>query len=969
MSWFKYISIILFLAAELSAQKYYFNYFDKDEGLIQSQVAEIAQDEEGYLWLLTLGGVSRFDGSHFDNYTEENGLNNKRAFCIYTEFQSGVWIGGVGEVQHFINNEWVTYQLPKGHESEKVRSIVAYQGKLLVSTLESGVYVLLKDRFTPWSKVPDDYQVLKLKRHDEVLWMLSKKEIAYLDEAQNAWVVLNNLSSFRISDFDWDSQGGLWLATLDHGLVHQKDSNVFVHNTQSGLLSNEGNAVMVDQEDRVWMSSQFGVSCFQNQSIYNFGTFNGLKNDFVKSVFQDYQGNIWMGTYGSGLCKFSGFHILHFDRLSSFCSDYVLGIEEGEDGTMWFGTYDQGLCHLDANGRFQSFNTQNSGLKSDRVWALEQWASYLWVGTGDGLMRFDPSTESWLYINEANGLLHHKVLSLAASSEGLWVGTQNGVVLFDDLGNVRFQNEDARLARAILVHQNKVYLACDKGLGVYQNGKIVWYNKPKAIGNAKVNSLTALQDEVIIGTSRGLFAFIDKQWVEWNYPSVLGQKDINFLKAQQDYLWIGTQNGVLLGQKDPQKQNHIKIQQLLIDDLGSSETNQNAVYLDQKNRVWLGTDGGMTCILNIEPFSKYVLPKVYLEDVKLFMEGISEKKKLKAIFKPSENHLTFQYKSIAFMNANEIAYEYTLEGFDEKWIGPIKSDYVTYSNLSPGDYTFRLKLKSIIDYQNSSEISYSFTILPPIYLRLWFIGLVVLFLTVSTYVIYKWRVKVVQEKMRMGQIESESKLKILEQKSLNASMNRHFIFNALNSIQYYINRQDRLSANRYLTKFARLIRLNLDSTQSNLVALSKELERLELYLELEQMRFENISYEISVDDALDLDDIQLPAMMLQPFVENSIIHGLLPLENSRPGLIQVSFNKTPLGVQIIIEDNGIGLKESLSKKTENGDHTSHGMEITSSRFELFGSLLNKKVSINGPNEIYDKEGKILGTKVYISIGV
>jgi LytS/YehU family sensor histidine kinase len=211
----------------------------------------------------------------------------------------------------------------------------------------------------------------------------------------------------------------------------------------------------------------------------------------------------------------------------------------------------------------------------------------------------------------------------------------------------------------------------------------------------------------------------------------------------------------------------------------------------------------------------------------------------------------------------------------------------------------------------------------------------------------------------------KSKLLALEQQTLNASMNRHFIFNALNSIQYYINTQDRLSANRYLTSFAKLIRKNLDSSinSSGLVTLTDEIERLELYISLEHMRFqEKFEYEVNVADSIDTESVKIPAMILQPFVENSIWHGILPQKEG--GLIQVNITDTEAGILFEIVDNGIGYDVSQSKKTDNSHH-SKGMLITNGRIDLLKKATEKKMSIKGPFQMNDENGNSLGTKVEI----
>jgi sensor histidine kinase YesM len=218
-------------------------------------------------------------------------------------------------------------------------------------------------------------------------------------------------------------------------------------------------------------------------------------------------------------------------------------------------------------------------------------------------------------------------------------------------------------------------------------------------------------------------------------------------------------------------------------------------------------------------------------------------------------------------------------------------------------------------------------------------------------------------------LEYKARLSSLEQQSLNASMNRHFIFNSLNSIQYFINTQDKISANRYLTNFAKLIRKNLDSSSedNNMVSLSQEIERLELYISLESMRFrDRFEYKIEVPD-IDTENIMVPAMLFQPFVENSIIHGILP-DTSKKGLITIKIEAKVDYLEVILEDNGIGIDYSLNKKRQSeGDHRSQGMEITSKRIELLKKLSHRNFEMEGPFQIEDENHSINGTRVLLKI--
>ena len=228
-----------------------------------------------------------------------------------------------------------------------------------------------------------------------------------------------------------------------------------------------------------------------------------------------------------------------------------------------------------------------------------------------------------------------------------------------------------------------------------------------------------------------------------------------------------------------------------------------------------------------------------------------------------------------------------------------------------------------------------------------------------------------QEKRKSEKLEYQSKLLSLEQQNLNASMNRHFIFNALNSIQYFINRNDRLQANKYLSRFAKLIRKNLDcaSAKNNLTTLEEEIERIQLYVELEKMRFDNcFQFEVSIAEDVDVESVLIPAMLFQPFIENAIWHGLLPNEDD--GLIKLNISYINETLCLKISDNGIGIDESTLRKEKSENlHKSQGMRITSDRIQILRKLADDNIRLIGPENIRDADGNNQGTRVVIYLPI
>lgn len=300
--------------------------------------------------------------------------------------------------------------------------------------------------------------------------------------------------------------------------------------------------------------------------------------------------------------------------------------------------------------------------------------------------------------------------------------------------------------------------------------------------------------------------------------------------------------------------------------------------------------------------------------------------------RPGENNFEFRFEAIDLTFSGQTLFRYRIKE-SEPWKTTAEKSLL-FPSLPAGSYHFEAAVKN--DRSNWSEpVTYSFTILAPLYQRWWF--LLVTFLLVVG--ITAWIVTLRSRqhlKKQQQEFIAQQRMNEMENQAKQAMMNPHFVFNALNSIQQYINDNDRISANKYLTKFSRLIRLNLDLVNKNLITLEEEFEKLKLYLEIEQLRFgEKLEYEFIIDEHLETDIIYIPSMILQPFVENAIWHGLMA--SSKGGKITLhaaSFEKETM-LRIEISDDGIGINQS-KKLNQQKRRKSFGIELTIDRLKLFG---------------------------------
>ena len=334
----------------------------------------------------------------------------------------------------------------------------------------------------------------------------------------------------------------------------------------------------------------------------------------------------------------------------------------------------------------------------------------------------------------------------------------------------------------------------------------------------------------------------------------------------------------------------------------------------------------------------------------------------------SENSVQFYFAAINLTGSKNIAYQYMLEGFDKDWQKGNDIHSARYSSLPPGKYIF--KVKASIDRINWTEAGNRVTIsiVPPFWQKWWFLALASFLIIGIILVVLQFRINQVRYKERLKTVYNK-KISETEMKALRAQMNPHFIFNSLNSINKYILKSDHTNASRYLTRFAKLIRLILDNSNSKEVALSNELEALKLYIEMEALRFTNkFSYEINVDENLSPDTLQVPPLIIQPYVENAIWHGLLHKESG--GRLVIAVKKTAGNMlQCTIEDNGIGRKRARELKSKSATaNKSLGMKLTEERLHM----LNQYASLNASIDIVDLEnenGEATGTRVIITIPI
>lgn len=983
-------TILVLLHAALQAvygQQYGFTQYTPKDGLAQSQVRCIGEDAKGDLWLGTLGGASRFDGHGFINYALQEGLPDAQVNALLGADDGTIWLGAGGALVAMQGRSRRIVPLPPAAHEARILSIAQLpNGDLLVGTDGAGAFRTRHDISSPLEGFPSDtaatVRALLVLPDGRVI--IGARTGAYCWRNGATTQIPLGPGTESIGALALGADSTIWFATYGDGLFGLRpDGRIIEFDEDNGLLQNNVRALLVDRKGRVWAGSKFGINVLENGRLRSFTVHQGMPNDNVWCLFQDREGRVWIGTDGAGVLRFAGDRFVTWTAADGLCSDLVMALTADQHGDLWLGTYGNGICRVDGMASITTLD----GLPNNTVWCASPASdSSLWFGTSSGLCRV--RNGHVIPLDSASSLSGLRVLALHADADGsLWCGTREGLAIIGPDGRLRWAQEPGtsllRSVRAITQAGNSHVLATDLGLAIMtRTGIRRWTTKDGLCDNTVQCVVVDARQRIWIGTTNGLACLDGDKLTNIRLGTDFGSNYIDLLVLAPDGLiWAGTNSGLFRFMPDsllvdPARTDHFTT----ADGPRGMECNLNAGYVDGAGRLFFGTNAGLVMHDPARGPARIdlPLPVAGLEGLRSFMQSSDWKGQCDSVDARTglpvglhldyrKNHLTFDFSAVALADADRLRFQYRLLGFETDWLPPTEARFASYSNLPQGDYTFEIRA-SRDPGQWGPVARFTFHIAPPFWLRWWFFGGCACFIGAAVFVVMRVRSQRRERQEKTRQLMLRSRMLQLEQQALNANMNRHFIFNALNSIQFYINRQDRTAANRYLTSFAKLIRKNLDASRTDTTSLAEEIDRLELYLVLEHMRFKDkFTYRIEIDPAVDTHKVELPAMMLQPYVENSIWHGILPMHRQGQVIIEVRPG-TEGHVRISITDDGIGVEESLERKNGRGsDHISRGIEITKGRADVLRKLALTDIRINGPEQIRGASGEPSGTMVTIEL--
>ena len=941
------------------SQEYSYTHYTTANGLAGSMLYCITQDKDGFIWVGTEAGVSRFDGAHFRNFTTKDGLPDLEVLQIFGDSKGRVWMAP-------FRKEICFY----------------YQGK---------IHNAQNDSTLSHIRLQQNVEGFAEDTHGNIL--IQERGDLHIVKTDGTVIRLDSLGGQRIIDCaaSSTSAGGNFQAQIGASIM-EFTSKGLLHTIAFNLPTDYRlpefvtmNAALV-----MWLdsTSKYHIRPIPNGRLVT-KTFDPRRNGHVFFSIVGDSLAYWNETSGT----------VEYNYFTGQTRQFLPGIRVSKVfrdgfGNLWFTSIGKGLFRLNSNDtRLVRLSGEND--QPANVLALTSLDNQLWAGDDHerifrlSLPDMTPSGGQRFFHFASN-----RILSLAlAGKNKIIVVSDDG--LLEGTREPRFtRNLSAGAKTAARIDENTLLVGFSWGVAIvdlreFRITDTLWHERATVVFYVK--------DTIYVGTLNGLYRSVKGQPPVFlgDKTPFLGRRISSIAESPDGTLWISSYDAGIIGFKDGRQTVSLTSRRGLTSDFCRT-------LLVHGNTLWAGTDKGLNRISLDRPgypvaqytsrdgLASDVINAICVDSSVVYVgtpEGLNyfdENKMTSAshcllyllsvmngdrdriadtshlILPYTDRRIRFEFAGIDFKSAGDITYRYRMSGLDEKWI-ETKQNVLEYPDIPSGSYA--LQLKAIDRFGiHRRLLTVPLEVTAPLWKRPWFIitswlaSLGLLWLLVSV------RMRRIR---RRGQ-EKERLIREMNQlknTALRSQMNPHFIFNCLNSIQHSIFAGDTDAANNYISRLARLIRMTLHDSSRSFVSIEDEIDYLSSYLQLEKMRFkEKIGYEIEIDPTIDRSAVLIPPMLIQPYVENALHHGLAPRTEGQ-GRVAIRMDRQGDRLIVAVEDNGVGRAAAENQTT---DHLSKGMSLTEGRLEILSRLYQRPFGVTIV-DLKDDRDHPTGTRIIIDL--
>ncbi|MEJ7625381.1 MAG: two-component regulator propeller domain-containing protein [Ferruginibacter sp.] len=1008
---------------------YNFYHLFLDKGLSDARVNDIVQDKFGFMWFATPNGLNRYDGYSIKNYyfsQDTYSLPSNNIISLYSSKKGDLWIGtSAGAVRYdFGNDRFIRFDTTRKEEMDIGKTLINdfaedKQGNVYVACAAGVLRVLTNEN--KWQNVnsimPAGSRLRFVRRlkffSSDILYATTYGNIPLFkinltDKTYDSIDVLKDTLAPNMYGIEKISNDEMMGGLLSNGIVCINTNNKEIRTVPGVLTKNDSikyNTVydiLKDSRGRIWIASFYfrlaeylpktnEIITFQKDALSPYG-YDGTS---AICVFEDRQHNIWIGTGGKGVYRFNPdnnavkFTSGNDHETNALQSGRVLSLVSLDNNTLLVGT-ENGPSFYDYTKKkhtnFKGISTTGIDAPLEYVQCgMKDDNGIIWMGTNRlGLMRYDTKTGKYRCFSRVTKpypLIDDGVSELLKLPDGniFLIGWgRPGIFNTKTYEYISYRNDTLNPVFKL----NGVTTICyDAKQNIWlstSTGKLYQYiiaekkltdksDLLKTIKDLKsIFTITWKGDELFLATNAGLVILKDNHKLRIFSIRHIDNKtnEVRGLLPDGKFVWFC--NTRILGKLEPATGKIFFLGER--DGLSNVLLFSNTLMRSSQGTILIGSNKGYYEISGDKIRENSTSSAPYLTGFRVYdkpivsNEAISGLKTISLTY--NQNFFAFEMSAFNYEEAEDMEYAYMLEGFDNDWQYTGKQRSGSYTNVPGGKYLLRLKARNSSGDWNENGQKLSIIIAKHFTATWWFRILLLSLITALMYLLYRNRIRRINKEARLRS-DYEIKLNELENSALRTQMNPHFIFNSLNTINSFISRNETLQAHQYISKFSKLIRYILDHSRKRKILLSDELEVLNLYIQIERIRFDNkFDYDITIADDIDPSTVELPPLIIQPFVENAILHGLLPMD--KKGFLQVTVVHKENMLLCTVEDNGIGRENAKAlNRTFIPKHKSHGIEITLKRIELF----NKENGREGKVIISDctTNDKNTGTKVEIPV--
>lgn len=967
-------TILLGLQAEpYVTRSYAYRYFSTRDGLAQMQVMCAFQDSDGYLWFGTKGGVSRWDGLSFKNYTSEEGIPTGEIVSIDECGLLKIIFTHRHMTLLFPNDSTVVQPLPKGilFSARECKTIILNKNNILLLGLHSEsdnwkkptsknfIYNIQHKKFKP---------LLGFKEHI----LSSEKNYIYTESGIFLW---KNNKFNRLIKFPFLVELATSNKAMNRFILQPLNQQVnYVYKYESGKFSRLTEKSYTYTKKSTWLPDDSYLFLYNNAHDFfpNRATTLQKSLTYPNFAFIDKENNLWIGTE-NGLYNYFNLNIEEY-KFNLGEPDNIWSIVEDDNGNMWLGSYGNGLWTMDKSGNIERKKFSNSFQKKHKEGALKLqymgstigYKNTIFMTNSFGVSKFingkftiNSNTPGCLYayFDKTTNQIYYSGLDTTTNQKGLYVGMNKNKAFYpfelgfpicivrDGHGKIRvgafrgngwLENEQLKcdtskheytgVISMALDNQKRLWKATEKGIYVELFNSKEFRVSPKALTGA-FTSLVVYKNKYLIVGGTHSFAIID---IESDNYSNLKAVNIGY-----DAGFTGLESG------------------------------QNGILIDSQGYVWLAT------ALNVLKFKpedivknhQYYIPALRIKNISYSTNNLNWKihSFTDGNAKISSKNKFFQVEYIAnsISAPKSLRFQYRLLGLSDKWSESVYKKSISYTNIGFGKYQFEVKCSMDGEHWSNIQKSPIIEITAPFYMRPWSIFAIVMLLIIisiiSTRMIVKRNNQRKLEKINRQKLENELQLNTLRTKIIP-----HFTKNVLSAIGHFAM-TDKLKAGHYISVFSKFNGLTLANADKNYNSIKNEIEYIQVYLELEKMRFgDRFNYQITVNKNIDRNTL-IPTMILHTYCDNAIRHGLV--NKKETGILKIEIAQSNQGILITITDNGIGRKKAKEIGTQG---EGQGLRLIDNQLEFYNQK-NKHKIIQTITDLQNENGKALGTKIELHI--